>query len=457
MTHEPQPLARIRTGNDELDHILGGGFPANSINILIGEPGSGKTILAENLIFANAVAGERPILYLTTLSEPLEKVVRYLQQFRFYDETKLLESITYESIGAELAEHGISVLLPRLKEAITTQHPKIIVIDSFKAIHDLAMSPVEMRRFLYEMAGMLTAYDTTAFLLGEYSSEHIARLPEFAVADGMVSLARRSSGVRDERYLRVLKLRGSAYLEGEHGFTISDRGLAVYPRLVSPPAPPAYEMETARVSFGVPDLDKMLEGGAFRGTSTLVHGPTGSGKTTLGLQFALEGMRHGEGSLIVNFEENPTQLTTQLRCFDPEGAHHNKIELLYASPVELQIDSIITSIFKKIASGTVRRVVIDSIGELMRAATDMKRLQNYLYALTQHFAAHGVASLLTFETFGPGLGEARFSAMADNLLLLGVELGQQTRRTIRIVKARGIPHDLNERELVITRSGLEIR
>jgi circadian clock protein KaiC len=456
--HEVPILARLRTGSPELDEILGGGFPANSINLLIGEPGSGKTILAENLIFANAIEGERPILYLTTLSEPLDKVVRYLQQFQFFDEAKLFGTITYESIGDQLVERGIAMLVPKLKEAITTMRPKIIVIDSFKAIHDLAATQAEMRRMLYELASLLTAYETTVFLIGEYSEEHVSRLPEFAVADGMVALARSKTSVRDERYLRVIKLRGSSYLQGEHGFRISAEGLTVYPRLVSPQSPPNYEIVTTRTSLGTPDLDRMFGGGVFRGTSTLVQGPTGAGKTTLALQFAIDGIRRGEGCLIVNFEENPTQLAYQLRSFGLDPDKEPNLDLLYVSPVELQIDSIITTIFRRIASGGLKRVIIDSIGDLMMAASDNNRLQNYLYALTQQFATRGVASLLTFETSGPGIAEGRFSAMSDNLILLGMNRSEKkARRTIRIVKARGIAHDLDERELVITSKGLEIR
>ena len=187
------PLPRLSTGNAELDDILGGGFPANSINILMGEPGSGKTILAERLMFANA-QDDRPILFLTTLSEPLEKVVRYLQQFRFFDESKIGTRIFYESIGDELVRDGIGMLVPRLKEAIKTRRPKLIVIDSFKALHDLSTSNTEVRLMLFELSGLLTAYETTAFLLGEYSDDQVSVFPEFAVADGMVELARKKLG-----------------------------------------------------------------------------------------------------------------------------------------------------------------------------------------------------------------------------------------------------------------------
>ena len=174
---------------------------------------------------------------------------------------------------------------------IQTLSPKIIVIDSFKAVHDLSTSMPEMRRMLYEMSGLLTAYATTAFLVGEYSEDMISTLPEFAVADAMVELARKKQGTKDERYLRVLKLRGSDYQEGLHAFRITGDGLEVFPRLTSPHVPLSYAINDTRVSTGVAGLDTMLQGGVWAGGATLVEGHTGAGKTTLALQFILEGLQ----------------------------------------------------------------------------------------------------------------------------------------------------------------------
>ncbi|HUP89434.1 MAG TPA: ATPase domain-containing protein [Longimicrobiales bacterium] len=454
-------IERMSSGNKEADHILGGGFPADSINIIMGHPGSGKTIFAQQLLYHNATE-DRPILYFTTLSEPLAKVVRYLQGFDFYDEDKIGTQVIYEDVGPQLARDGARALIPLLQNAIKTVSPKIIVIDSFKAVHALAPSVAERRRMVYEMTALLTAYGTTAFLLGEYTEDDILEYPEFAVADGIVELSRKRLGNRDERYFRVYKVRGSGYLEGAHAFRITRAGLDIFPRLVSPRVPEGYEPATERISTGVTGLDEMLDGGVWRGTTTLLAGPSGAGKTTIGLQFAIEGAHQGEPSLYMNFQENPTQLMRTIRSLgvDLEEAQEKGLQLVYASPVELQIDSIITDMFRRIQHGGIRRVVIDAVGDLASAATDKQRLHDYLYALVQHFAVATVTSILVFETLdnslrGGGISD-QMSYLSDNVLLLTVDGEERTRRMLRILKTRGSAHDTLVREIKITGAGLSV-
>jgi circadian clock protein KaiC len=455
--------ARIKCGNPQADAILGGGFPPNSINIVMGQPGTGKTILAEQLLFHNA-SPDRPSLYATTLSEPLSKVLTYVQRFSFFEPDRLGTEIQYEDLGADLSQRGPDALIEWLDDAIKTRSPKIIVIDSFRALHDLGLSPDRMRRFISRLAALLSAYDVTAFLLGEYTQDDIRRYPEFAVADSIIELARQPLSTRDERYLRVIKLRGSAYREGQHAFRITSDGLELYPRLVAPRVPEQYDSRAERISTGVPGLDSLMGGGLFAGSTTLLVGMTGSGKTTMALQFALDGVKKGEKVMYINFQENPAQLRRSIASLgaDPQKVEEQGLHLLYASPVELQIDSIVVEIFEAIKSGNVKRLVIDAVGDLAAAAADSQRLHDYLYSLIQHFAARGVTTLLTLES-GEGftgaatsLGDQRFSYMSDNLVYLAWSADMASRRTLRIVKMRGSAHQYATREFTIGTDGARI-
>jgi len=260
----------------------------------------------------------------------------------------------------------------------------------------------------------------------------------------------------------VLKLRGSGYREGQHALRITEDGLTLSPRLVSPSVPETYVPRLERVSTGVEGLDGMIGGGLWSGSTTLLVGPTGSGKTTVGLQFALEGVRRGEPALYVHFQENPSQLR---RAIDGLGTSAEQLiaaglTLRYESPVELQIDSIIVDIFERIKGGTVRRVVVDAIGDLVTAASDPQRLHDYLYALVQHFTVHNVTSMLTFESDGGNSDVIdfghRFSYISDNVLSLGLGGKERTKRTMRIVKTRNSDHDPNVRELSIRAGGARI-
>ena len=451
---------RVSTGNPQADEILGGGFPSNSINIVMGQPGTGKSIFAEQLVFKNA-SEDRPILYLTTLSEPLAKMVGYLQRFAFFDPEKLGNSVLFEDIGPQLVEGGIRALVGCVGRAIEQSAPKMIVIDSFRALHDLSPSSLELRKVLYELTGLLTAFRTTVFLVGEYTDEDSQRLPEFAVADGIVQLLRNPLSTRDERFLRVIKLRGSAYIEGLHAFRIGATGLEIFPRLVSPDVPEKYTIVEERAATGISGLDALLGGGLWRGSTTVLAGPTGAGKTTAGLQFVLEGVRCGEPCLYANFQENPRQLARSLAHLgaDPEDVKRRGLHLLYASPVELQVDRIIVGLFQRIQRSGIRRVVIDAVRELVNAASDPQRLHDYLYALVQHFTVRGVTSILLFEIAGGGpdawfesdAAGGRFSYMCDNIIVLST-----AKRRISIVKARATAHDLGSHEVEINQDGLRV-
>jgi circadian clock protein KaiC len=456
-------LARVGTGSRGADTILHGGFPANSINILMGLPGTGKTVLAQQLLFHNA-EGERPVAFLSTLSEPLAKVLTFLQGFEFYDEATLLDSIIYEDVGQSLLAEGPGQLTEHVRDLIRQRGPRILVIDSFKAIHDLTGSTEQIRRLAFGLGALLSAYDITSFLVGEYSDSDVATSPEFAVADGIVQLERRGSEKADERYLRVLKLRGSAYAEGLHAFTIGSAGMEVYPRLVTPAIPSTFRPAMEQIATGVEGLDALVGGGLWRGSTTLVAGSSGTGKTTLGLAFAIEGVRSGEQVLYLNLQESPTQLEQTIRRLgaDYDGLRRRGLHLQYESPVELRIDALVVRLSEVLREHGVERVVIDGLTELRWAAASEVRFHDYLYALTQHFRASDVTAILTMEVPPQRSSEAlrhqsRVSSLSDGLILLAnVADGNLAERRIRVVKMRGSDHPLESRPFTITSRGIRV-
>jgi circadian clock protein KaiC len=455
-------MDRLSTGNRDLDHILGGGLPRHSLNVVMGLPGTGKTILAAQLAFANGTP-ERPVLYLTTLSEPLSKVIAYLQEMAFADVDRIGTDVRYQSLAEPLRDSGIS-MVDFVAGLIQEHRPSVVVIDSFKAMMELAPDARHWRTTVFDLASLLAAYNVTTLWVGEYAHDVVARLPEFAVADGIIELRRSQSGSRDDRFLQVIKLRGSGFRDGEHAFFISPTGLTVFPRLVGASREPGIELTPERLQTGITGLDAMIETGWLRGTSTLVIGPSGAGKTMLGLHFLRRGVTLGEAGLLVNFQESPRQLRRAMTSLGWDVAAllgDKRLDVLYSSPVELQMDTIIQELLRRIEANGVRRIVIDALGDLQRAAGDRRRFSDYIYALTQELAVRRITSMLVLE--GPGDPVAGridtdqdISDMSDNILLLSMSLDSQLTRTIRIMKTRGSAHDGGRHVLRIGSEGIVV-
>ena len=450
---------RIPTGCVGLDEILNGGIPANTITVLMGAPGTGKTIMAEGLAFSNATEA-RPALYLTTLSEPLEKFIFHGQRYSFFDPEKVGKSVIYEDLGMMVRETGIEKLAEVVGDLIMKYKPAFLFIDSFKSLNELIQSTLERRTVIYDLATVLTAYQCTTFLIGEYSDAMTTDLPEFAIADVVLNMMKYSTNVREQRFLRVEKLRGSNSTPGMHAFSINDQGIRMYPRLLSPTAAPTYEPKVERVNSGIGGLDEMIDQGFWRGSTTMVAGPSGSGKTIMALSFIREGALRGEPGLYVGFQENPSQMARimlNLGWSATELLEGGNFELMYRSPVEMQLDSVAAEVFQRVRAGQAKRVVIDALGDLERCSMDRQRFADFIYALTQWFAVENVTCLMTTELrelFEVGhISDQEISNMSDNLVLLGFTRGEEMKRTIRIIKTRGSTHDNRQHFLEINDKG----
>jgi len=447
---------RFSSGDEHLDAVLGGGLPANALNMIIGLPGSGKTILAEQFMFHNA-SPLRPGVYHSTVSEPLDKILRYGEGLDFFDAGTIGTSVFFDDLGQTLNNGGLDDVLAHVRAVITERRPGVIAIDSFKALSAYGTNPRAFRQFLHELAGVLTALPTTAFWVGEYGPAEIATAPEFAVADGIIALTTRREAERAVRHLEVLKLRGTGFMSGEHAYRIAHDGLHVFPRLAESLPVEEYELQPERVSSGISAIDEMLANGYWSGASTMVAGPSGSGKTLMGLHFIFNGAAAGEPGIIATLQENSTQLDRIVKGFGWSLAGES-VELMYRSPVDLYLDEWFYELLDVIEQTRARRVFIDSLGDLRRAAVDELRFREYLYSLLQRCANQQISVMMSQEI--PGLfGVSRLtgddiSHLSDNVILLQfVPRDAELKRAVTVLKTRASRHAPEIREFKITPKG----
>ena len=456
-------MDRISTGNDVLDSILDGGFPTNSINIIMGLPGTGKTILAEKVVFSNA-SKERPALYIATVSEPLDKMLRYLQEFDYFDAAIMGDAVIYEDMSEVLRSKGLNAFMDEIISLVKEHNPSFLVIDSFKALHAFSTAAGEFRSAISQLMNTLSSLAITSFLVGEYTSDEIASKPEFAIADGIVELVLQKVGVKDVRYLRVVKERGSQFRNGEHAFKIDRSGLVVFQRLVTPSDAVSYELVHKRDKTGVAVFDEMVADGFWQGASTIVFGPPGSGKTLLGLHFIFKGIEMGHKGLIATMEENPTQLHRIVSGFGwdmQKAVDDGMLELYYVSPVDIYIDEFVSTVSEMAFRSGAQRVMIDSLSDLVSSEPDVRRFRDFIYSLVQTMSTKGISTYMTHEMnnlFATSVTtEFGISHMSDNIVLIHY-LRQQSeiKRAISIVKTRASMHDPRIRQFEITSEGFKI-
>ena len=452
-------MDRLSSGNTRLDEVLGGGLVLDAITLVVGAPGTGKTILAEQCLFANATP-ERPGLYLSTVSEPFDKLLRYGQALEFFDLTKLGRSVFYDDLGDAVHHDGLAGVLERIDALMKEHQPGIIVIDSFKALRTFAADDAEFRRFLHDLAGRFSVLAVSSLWVGEYEPGEATNSPEFAVADAVIGLETRRSAERSIRYLSVRKLRGSDFLSGDHVYRITAGGLVVFPRLADLRDDVAYPSAGERLSSGIAALDDALEEGYWSGSTTLIAGPSGAGKSLMGLHFVFAGAARDEPGVFVTLQENRVQLARVISRFGWSIDDPN-VTIMDRSPVDLYVDELVYDLLDQIQEAGARRLVIDSLNDLIVAAPDPMRLREFLYSLVQRCARLGVSLMFTYETMElfriTRLNELGMSHIADNVVLLQhVQDGSQMRRALTVLKSRGSNNSAVISEFTISVDGITL-
>jgi circadian clock protein KaiC len=463
------PIQKLKTGVPGLDEILGGGLPEFSFNLIGGAPGAGKTTLAQQIMFALS-GPDCGALYFTVVGEPPLKMLRYQQQFSFFDMARVNDSVRYANLSQDVIGSGLEKLLARIIKEVEATSPRIVIVDSFRTVAHAAGrrdDSLDMQHFVQELAIQLTSWEATTFLVGEYHPSEAEQNPVFTVADGLIWLAQSLDRNSMVRKIQVMKMRGQAPVPGLHTFRITGDGVQVFPRVIVEPEAARVTVATRkprkRLSVGVKGLDEMLEGGIPTGYSVLVAGPSGSGKSMLATQFIREGALHDEPGIIAVFEKRPRDASHD----GPRGLEfqrlirEGKVGIIHTRPLDLSIDETLYEIVDTIQRLKARRLVIDSLSgfELALAPTFREDFRESLYRMVAVLTGMGITMMMTAE-LEDSYTDLRFSPhgtafLTDAIIMQRyIELQGQLQRVMAVVKVRSSAHSKDLRAFEITDKGI---
>ena len=461
-------IRQLPTGVRGLDDIMGGGIPEFSFNIIAGTPGCGKTTMAHQIVFANATV-EKPALFFTVLGEPALKMLRYQQQYSFFDESKLGNAIRFINLADVVLEKDLNAVYDEISKQVMALNPSIVVVDSFRTVMRKAIvgaSEIEMQLFIQRLALFLTSWEATTFLVGEYDPAEIRDNPLFTIADGLFWLSQRAERNSVVRKLQIIKVRGQDSVPGLHTVRITDAGLQAFSRTLGFALKNKAPARRRRLSVGIPELDKMMGGGVLEGDSLLVAGPSGTGKSALATQFIAAGLRNNEPGIIAIFEERPKGYVDRADGFGLNLKAPMKkglLEIIYLRPLDLSVDETMQEILDAVVRIGAKRLVIDSLVSLEMALAPGFRedFRESLYRMIVALTGAGVTILSTVEvedTFtGYTFSHYAISFLTDDIIRLRyVEIDGQLRKVMAVIKMRGGNHSKDIREYVISDKGMVV-
>jgi len=454
-------LQRLPSGIPALDTILRGGFFAGSLYIVRGAPGTGKTILTNQVVFHTINEGGRAA-YLSLLGESNSRLFAYLSSLSFFQLAPIGETLLYHSASHVAESNNVQELQEMAKSAIINHRAQVLVIDGLSTMGALSESSMALKQFIRSLQAYCETYRCTAFLLQDEQEQGAVD----TTADGILVLRNTQGVLGGLRELEIRKLRGSGYLEGRHQFEITTDGLHIHPRteaVLRQHIPPTSINE--RLKFGIPAFDNMLSGGIPGASITMVFGTPGSGRTFFGQHFLMQGAVQNEPSLYFGFNESPSELILKAEQIGlPFGAAVNSgmITLLWQPGFENLLDGLIKHMLTTIEQRGIRRLVIDGLEGLEQAAIVSERLHGVFAALMIELRRLHVTTLFTLELQSLGspsidIPMRDVSMLADNMIFLRtVEMHSHLRRLVSIQKMRRSSFDIGIREFAITNDGIKI-
>ncbi len=463
-TDRGEALERVPSGIAGLDTILKGGFFKGGLYIIQGAPGAGKTILGNQICF-NHAAGGGQALYVTLLTEYHARMMQHLSVMSFFEAARIPDQLAYLNGLSVLRDEGLGGLLVLLRREIVARGASVVVLDGVVSVQPITGDGEAFNQFVHDLQAIVIAADCTLFML---TSAHGASMtPEHTMVDGIIELTEQPMGWSTESVLRIIKFRGGGFLRGRHAFKITNDGIIAHPRIEALLARPSQpdQGSVGRVPSGVEQLDCLLGGGLPAASTTMVMGPSGVGKTTLGLQF-LSASTADEPGLLFGFYETPVRIDAKiaevarpLRALVDSGI----VAMHWQPPTDDLLDAYGERLLAAVREQRTQRLLIDGLGALNDAAgADAARMGNFLTSLINELRVLGVTTLCTLEMpgiVGPSvrtpLGD--LSTLAENLILLRyVELRSRLHRLISILKVRDSRFDSTLHEYATTRDGLLI-
>jgi circadian clock protein KaiC len=462
-------LERVMTHISNLDEILGGGLPKGSITILAGPPGTGKTILSQQICFTNASPDDRA-LFIQTLSEPTAKTLKFMSQFNFYDPRKLEDgSVEFVDLGGIVRTKGLQEGVDMLMKHVRRVKPAFVVIDSFKVFEDLAHTREELRKFSYEVAVNLMAWECTALLLGEFNTSEMESNPVFSIVDGLVRLKLREESGEDQRFLQIVKMRGTDHSRDDHTMAITETGIGIYaPRVTirREMEPPRTGTGTGpvRVRLGISRLDDLLGEGVPAGSSFIISGVAGTGKTLLSLEFIYRGAKDsGEKGIYFSFEETADRLIAEAKGmgWDLESlVNSGMIEIVFIPQPDIIVEKHLLMMSDRINKLKAKRIAIDSASLFVHKLAEPQAVREKIFQLaTLVQKTQGIGFFATDVPYGSNR-LSRFGVeetVVDGVILLTAsERAYGRERFIEIYKLRNTAHADGRHKMEITGQGIVI-